>query len=170
MASKVNLQSHSRLTDSLKCLERVILYTVNRLDSFSNEHENNVSQKISDARSAKVSRRYEQEQGESARGPRLCSWLKKPEGNRMDIDTFSDTVRRHTNTTEITRRADSSVSFPFAAVSATLCIRLIYPAKWFQNHSCTMDRPHRRRKLHIPHFRLTPKARSFRCGFSPHKA
>ena len=67
-------------------LERVVLYEVNRLACFTNEYkeldglyEDNVSQKISDARFAKMSQ-------------------------RMDVDTFLETVRRYTNATEITQR------------------------------------------------------------------
>ncbi len=48
-----------------------------------------VSQKISDARFAKMSQRYEQEQGENTKKIKaLRSELKKSESKRMDIDTF----------------------------------------------------------------------------------
>ena len=64
-----------------------------------------MNQKISDARFAKMSQRYEQEQGENAKRIKaLRLELKKSEGQRMDIDTFLATVRRYTNATEITRR------------------------------------------------------------------
>ena len=72
---------------------------------FERLYEDNVSQKISDARFAKMSQRYEQEQGENAKRIKaLRLELKKSEGQRMDIDTFLETVRRYTNATEITRR------------------------------------------------------------------
>ena len=59
---------------------------------------------ISDARFAKMSQRYEQEQGENAKRIKaLRLELKKSEGQRMDIDTFLATVRRYTNATEITQ-------------------------------------------------------------------
>lgn len=64
-----------------------------------------MSQKISDARFAKMSQRYEQEQGENAKRIKaLRLELKKSEGQRMDVDTFLATVRRYTNATEITQR------------------------------------------------------------------
>lgn len=48
-----------------------------------------MSQKISDARFAKMSQRYEQEQGENTKKIKaLRSELKKSESKRMDIDTF----------------------------------------------------------------------------------
>ena len=72
---------------------------------FERLYEDNVSQKISDARFAKMSQRYEQEQGENAKRIKaLRLELKKSEGQRMDIDTFLETVRRYTNATEITQR------------------------------------------------------------------
>ena len=68
-------------------------------------YEDNVSQKISDARFSKMSQRYEQEQGENAKKIKaLRLELKKSEGKRMDVDTFLETVRRYTNATEITQR------------------------------------------------------------------
>ena len=72
---------------------------------FERLYEDNVSQKISDARFAKMSQRYEQEQGENAKRIKaLRLELKKSEGQRMDVDTFLETVRRYTNATEITQR------------------------------------------------------------------
>ena len=72
---------------------------------FERLYEDNVSQKISDARFAKMSQRYEQEQGENAKQIKaLRLELKKNEGQRMDVDTFLETVRRYTNATEITQR------------------------------------------------------------------
>ena len=72
---------------------------------FERLYEDNVSQKISDARFAKMSQRYEQEQGENAKRIKaLRLELKKSEGKRMDIDTFLATVRRYTNAKEITQR------------------------------------------------------------------
>lgn len=72
---------------------------------FEKIYEDNVNQKISDARFAKMSQRYEQEQGENAKKIKaLRLELKKSEGQQMDVDTFLETVRRYTNATEITRR------------------------------------------------------------------
>ena len=57
------------------------------------------------ARFAKMSQRYEAEQGENAKKIKaLRLELKKSEGRRMDVDTFLETVRRYTNATEITQR------------------------------------------------------------------
>ena len=64
-----------------------------------------MSQKISDARFAKTSQRYKQEQGKNAKRIKaLRLELKKSEGKRMDIDTFLEAIRRYTNATEITQR------------------------------------------------------------------
>ena len=72
---------------------------------FEKLYEDNVNQKINDARFAKMSQRYEAEQGENAKKIKaLRLELKKSEGRRMDIDTFLETVRRYTNATEITQR------------------------------------------------------------------
>ena len=71
---------------------------------FEKIYEDNVKQKISDARFAKMSQRYEQEQGENAKRIKaLRLELRKSEGRQMDVDTFLETVRRYTNATEITR-------------------------------------------------------------------
>ena len=68
-------------------------------------YEDNVSGKIDDARFAKMSKRYEQEQGENAgRIKALRLELKKLEDKRMDVDTFLETVRRYTDATTITKR------------------------------------------------------------------
>ena len=72
---------------------------------FEKLYEDNVNQKINDARFAKMSQRYEAEQGENAKKVKaLRLELKKSEGRRMDVDTFLETVRRYTNATEITQR------------------------------------------------------------------
>ena len=63
---------------------------------FERLYEDNVSGKIDDARFAKMSKRYEQEQGENAgRIKALRLELKKLEDTRMDVDTFLETVRRY---------------------------------------------------------------------------
>jgi site-specific DNA recombinase len=68
-------------------------------------YEDNVAGKIDDARFAKMSKRYEQEQGENAKKIKaLRLELKKDEGKRMDIDDFLETVRRYTDATTITKR------------------------------------------------------------------
>ena len=72
---------------------------------FERLYEDNVSGKIDDARFAKMSKRYEQEQGENAgRIKALRLELKKLEDKRMDVDAFLETVRRYTDATTITKR------------------------------------------------------------------
>ena len=72
---------------------------------FERLYEDNVAGKIDDARFAKMSKRYEQEQGENAKKIKaLRLELKKDEGKRMDIDDFLETVRRYTDAATITKR------------------------------------------------------------------
>ncbi len=72
---------------------------------FERLYEDNVAGKIDDARFAKMSKRYEQEQGENAKKIKaLRLELKKDESKRMDIDDFLETVRRYTDATPITKR------------------------------------------------------------------
>ena len=72
---------------------------------FERLYEDNVAGKIDDARFAKMSKRYEQEQGENAKKIKaLRLELKKYESKRMDIDDFLETVRRYTDATTITKR------------------------------------------------------------------
>ena len=72
---------------------------------FERLYEDNVAGKIDDARFAKMSKRYEQEQGENAKRIKaLRLELKKDESKRMDIDDFLETVRRYTDATTITKR------------------------------------------------------------------
>ena len=72
---------------------------------FERLYEDNVAGKIDDARFAKMSKRYEQEQGENAKKIKaLRLELKKDESKRMDIDDFLEKVRRYTNATTITKR------------------------------------------------------------------
>ena len=72
---------------------------------FERLYEDNVAGKIDDARFAKMSKRYEQEQGENAKKIKaLRLKLKKDESKRMDIDDFLETVRRYTDATTITKR------------------------------------------------------------------
>ena len=72
---------------------------------FERLYEDNVAGKIDDARFAKMSKRYEQEQGENAKKIKdLRLELKKNESKRMDIDDFLETVRRYTDATTITKR------------------------------------------------------------------
>ena len=72
---------------------------------FERLYEDNVSGKIDDARFAKMSKRYEQEQGENAKKIKaLRLELKKLEDKRMDVDIFLETVRRYTDATTITKR------------------------------------------------------------------
>ena len=77
---------------------------------FERLYEDNVSQKISDARFAKMSQRYEQEQGENAKRIKaLRLELKKAEGQQMDMEDFLAIVRRYTHVTKITRRMVSEL-------------------------------------------------------------
>lgn len=72
---------------------------------FERLYEDNVAGKIDDARFAKMSKRYEQEQGENAKKIKaLRLELKKDESKRMDINDFLETVRRYTDATTITKR------------------------------------------------------------------
>ena len=72
---------------------------------FERLYEDNVAGKIDDARFAKMSKRYEQEQGENAEKIKaLRLELKKDESKRMDIDDFLETVRRYTDAATITKR------------------------------------------------------------------
>ena len=72
---------------------------------FERLYEDNVAGKIDDARFAKMSKRYEQEQGENAKKTKaLRLELKKDESKRMDIDDFLETVRQYTDATTITKR------------------------------------------------------------------
>lgn len=72
---------------------------------FERLYEDNVAGKIDDARFSKMSKRYEQEQGENSKKIKaLRLELKKSEGKRMDIDHFLEAVRRYTNATAITQR------------------------------------------------------------------
>ena len=64
-----------------------------------------MSGKINDARFAKMSKRYEQEQGENGKRIKILRMeLKKTEGRQMDVDQFLETVRRYTDATAITQR------------------------------------------------------------------
>ena len=72
---------------------------------FERLYEDNVAGKIDDARFSKMSKRYEQEQGENAKKIKaLRLELKKDESKRMDIDDFLETVRRYTDVATITKR------------------------------------------------------------------
>ena len=72
---------------------------------FERLYEDNVAGKIDDARFSKMSKRYEQEQGENAKKIKaLRLELKKDESKRMDIDDFLETVRQYTDATTITKR------------------------------------------------------------------
>ena len=101
---------------SAKVAENTVLRKQRELDAltardreldmlFERLYEDNVSGKIDDARFAKMSKRYEQEQGENAKKIKaLRLELKKDESKRMDIDDFLETVRRYTDATTITKR------------------------------------------------------------------
>jgi len=77
---------------------------------FERLYEDNVAGKIDDARFARMSKRYEQEQGEiGAKVKVLRLELKKAEGQQMDMEDFLETVRRYTHVTKITRRMVSEL-------------------------------------------------------------
>ena len=77
---------------------------------FERLYEDNVAGKIDDARFAKMSKRYEQEQGENAgKIKALRLELKKVEGQQMDMEDFLQMVRRYTHVTKITRRMVSEL-------------------------------------------------------------
>ena len=72
---------------------------------FERLYEDNVSGKIDDARFSRMSKRYEQEQGENAAKVKALKLeLKKTEGKRMDIDQFLESVQRYTNAAKVTKR------------------------------------------------------------------
>ena len=77
---------------------------------FERLYEDNVAGKIDDARFAKMSKRYEQEQGENAgKIKALRLERKKVEGQQMDMEDFLQMVRRYTHVTKITRRMVSEL-------------------------------------------------------------
>ncbi len=78
---------------------------------FERLYEDNVAGKIDDARFAKMSKRYEQEQGENAgKIKALRLELKKVEGQQHGYGGLSlQTVRRYTHVTKITRRMVSEL-------------------------------------------------------------
>ncbi len=72
---------------------------------FERLYEDNVSGKIDDTRFAKMSKRYEQEQGEvSGKIKSLRLELKKDSSKQMTADDFLETVRRYSDAQELTRR------------------------------------------------------------------
>ena len=98
VAENVTLRKQREL-DALTARDRELDMLFERL------YEDNVAGKIDDARFAKMSKRYEQEQGENAKKIKaLRLELKKDESKRMDIDDFLETVRRYTDATTITKR------------------------------------------------------------------
>lgn len=69
------------------------------------QYEDNASGKIDDARFTKMSKRYEQEQGENAgRIKALRLELKELEDKRIDVDTFLKMMRCYTGAATITKR------------------------------------------------------------------
>lgn len=77
---------------------------------FERLYEDNMEGKIDDARFARMSKRYEQEQGEiSAKIKALRLELKKAEGQQMDMEDYLQMVRRYTHVTKITQRMVSEL-------------------------------------------------------------
>ena len=98
MAENATLRKQREL-DALTARDRELDMLFERL------YEDNVAGKIDDARFAKMSKRYEQEQGENAKKIKaLRLELKKDASKRMDIDDFLETVRRYTDAATITKR------------------------------------------------------------------
>jgi len=77
----------------------------NELDSlFERIYEDNINGKLTDERFARMSKNYEQEQGEvSKRIKILRSELKKETSIRYTADMFLEIVRRYTNASELTQ-------------------------------------------------------------------
>ena len=72
---------------------------------FERLYEDNVAGKINDERFARMSKRYEDEQGENGKKIKaLRLELKKSDGKQMDTEAFLATVRRYTDAQELTRR------------------------------------------------------------------
>lgn len=72
---------------------------------FERLYEDNVSGKIDDARFSKMSKRYEEEQGENGeRIKELKSELRQSGGQKVTTDLFLDMLRRYTDTAELTQR------------------------------------------------------------------
>lgn len=72
---------------------------------FERLYEDNVAGKIDDARFAKMSKRYEEEQGENtAKIKALKKELKDGGGEIMTADLFLEMVRRYTDVTELSQR------------------------------------------------------------------
>ena len=72
---------------------------------FERLYEDNVAGKINDERFARMSKRYEDEQGEKGKKIKaLRLELKKSDGKQMDTEAFLATVRRYTDAQELTRR------------------------------------------------------------------
>ncbi len=72
---------------------------------FEKLYEDNVSGKLTDERFAKMSKRYEEEQGENAaKAKTLKKELKDNGGELMTADLFLEMVRRYTNVTELSQR------------------------------------------------------------------
>lgn len=68
-------------------------------------YEDNISGKINDARFSKMSKRYEEEQGETQKKLKLLRQeLKNFESRHVDVDDFLQSIRRYRNVTEITPR------------------------------------------------------------------
>jgi len=76
------------------------------LDSiFERLYEDNVAQKLTDERFAKMTARYEQEQGELAKKIKaLRRTLKNDYGQLLTADSFLEVVRKYTNAEELTLR------------------------------------------------------------------
>ena len=103
MAENATLRKQREL-DALTARDRELDMLFERL------YEDNVAGKIDDARFAKMSKRYEQEQGKNAKKIKaLRLELKKAEGQQMDMEDYLQMVRRYTHVTKITQRMVSEL-------------------------------------------------------------
>ena len=72
---------------------------------FERLYEDNVAGKIDDTRFIKMSRKYEQEQGENAKRIKILrSELKDADEKKVDVSEFIESLHRFTYATKITRR------------------------------------------------------------------
>lgn len=77
---------------------------------FERLYEDNVAGKIDDARFARMSKRYEQEQGKNAgKTKALRLELKKAKRQQIDMEDFLQMVRRYTHVTKIAQRMVSEL-------------------------------------------------------------
>ena len=88
-----------------KELERLTIRDKELDTLFEKIYEDNVAGKISDERFAKMTRKYEEEQGEIAKRAKILrAELKKETSRLYTTDTFLEIVRQYTDAKEVTQR------------------------------------------------------------------